>query len=71
MLARAGVSLNPKLNKVENRETPAPGVVSLAVWVGSGRMVGTQVKKREIHAWENEDDLLGRGRRWCMKKNMM
>lgn len=47
MLARAGVSRNLKLNKVENRETPALGVVSLAVWVGSGRMVGTQVKNEK------------------------
>lgn len=47
VLARAGVSRNLKLNKVENRETPASGVVSLAVWVGFGRMVGTQVKNEK------------------------
>lgn len=64
MLTRVGVSQNRKLNKVEKTGTPAPGVVSLGVWVGSrGKRGGggTQVIKRKIHAWENEDDLLGRG----------
>lgn len=64
MLARAGVSRNPKLNKVENRETPASGVVSLAVWVGSGRMVGIQVKNEKSMPGKMKMIFLGRGRGW-------
>lgn len=64
VLARAGVSRNPKLNKVENRETPASGVVSLAVWVGSGRMVGIQVKNEKSMPGKMKMIFLGRGRGW-------